>query len=167
MNCLVNFLVTKHRMASLWRPGRGVVVKYLGSKLILFKFYHQHDLRWVMDGGPWNLDNHLLVLYELKPGEEPLKVPLYFSTFWVQVYDLPACFFSEVDGKALADYIRTFMAYDLKNVKSRDRPFMWIRVKVHIRQPLKKGKKMKKDGCDWITAYFRYEKLPSFCFIYG
>lgn len=48
----INFLVMKHRMVSLWRPGRGVIIKDLGSRLILIHFQHPIDLRWVMDNGP-------------------------------------------------------------------------------------------------------------------
>ncbi|CAN1760291.1 hypothetical protein LINPERHAP1_LOCUS7477 [Linum perenne] len=36
-----------------------------------------------------------------------------------------------------------------------------------IRLPLKRGKKIVKPGGDWIIARFRYEKLPTFCFICG
>lgn len=82
----INFLIMKHRMASLWRPGSGLFIKDLGSKLILFRFYHHHDLRWVMDGGPWTFDNHLLVLHVL-------DAPLHSVPFWIQIHDLPACFF--------------------------------------------------------------------------
>lgn len=85
----------KHRMKSLWRLGCGITVKDLGAKLILFWFYHQHDICWVMDGWPWTFDNHLLLLNELKPRKEPTKIPLFFTPFWVQVYDLSTCFFHQ------------------------------------------------------------------------
>lgn len=44
---------------------------------------------------------------------------------------------------------------------------MRIRTLVDIRQPLKKGKKVNTPGSDWIVYSFKYEKLPSFCFICG
>lgn len=34
----INFMVMKHRLTSIWRPGRGVLIKDLGSRLILFRF---------------------------------------------------------------------------------------------------------------------------------
>ena len=77
----LNFNVMKHKMDSIWRPGRGINIKDLGSRLILFQFYHLIDLRRVMDGGPWSFDNHLLVLHELKSDESPAEVPLYFASF--------------------------------------------------------------------------------------
>lgn len=76
-------------------------------------------------------------------------------------------FFSEVVGKVLGDFIGSFLLYDEKNRYLAERPYMRIRVRLDVRQPLKKGKKVKKSGCDWIMCSFRYEKLPSFCFICG
>lgn len=163
----VNFLVMKHRMASIWRPGRGISVKDLGAKLILFCFFHQHDLRWVMDGGPWTFDSHLLMLHELRVGEEPTDAPLCFVPFWIQVHDLPVAFFTETVGKAHGDFIGSFLSYDVKNRKSVDRPYMRLRVLVDVRLPLKKGKKVRRPGGDWQVCSFKYEKLHSFCFLCG
>lgn len=103
-------------------------------------------MRGVVDGGPWTFENHLLVLLELKAEEELKEVLLHYALFWVQVYDLPKCFFSEVISKALANYIGSFVHYDKKNVKYVERPYMRIRVQLDIRQPLKKGKKVKRTG---------------------
>lgn len=128
----INFIVMKHRLASLWRPGRGLFIKDLGARLILFKFYPLHDLRWVMKGGPWTFEGHVLILHEMKPGEDPAAVPLFYFPFWLQVYDLPVCFFTEVVGKALANFIGSFISYDVKNKKSVERPYMRIRNLVDI-----------------------------------
>lgn len=98
-----------------------------------------------MDNGPWTFDNHLLLLHELKPGEEPMEVPLHLATFWVQVHDLPSGFFSEIVGRALGKFIGTFLLYDENNVYTINRPYMWIQVQLDVRQPLKKGKKVKQS----------------------
>lgn len=82
--------------------------------------------------------------------------------FWVQVHDLPAGFFSEIVGKALADYIGSFVSSDAKNIYSLEIPYMHIKVCLDIWQPLKKGKKVRKSGGDWIVCSFCYEKLPTF-----
>ncbi|CAN1812710.1 hypothetical protein LINPERHAP1_LOCUS26616 [Linum perenne] len=57
-NCLVGFFLTnksynfnvmKNRMATVWQPGRGLQVQDLGDGLILFRFFHENDLRWIAD----------------------------------------------------------------------------------------------------------------------
>ena len=133
-DCSLNFNVMKHRMASsIWRPGRGINIKYLGSQLILFQFYHLIDLRRVMDGGPWSFNSHLLVLHELKSYENLAEVPLYFVSFFIQVYDLPHGFISEIIGKALGDYTGESLEYNEKNNSSFDRSFMRIKALVDVR----------------------------------
>ncbi|CAN1239636.1 hypothetical protein LINGRAPRIM_LOCUS2432 [Linum grandiflorum] len=64
-----NLNIMQDRPAMLWRPGHGMAVEDLGDKLYLFRFHHQHDLRWVIDNGPWTFDNALLVLHELQKGD--------------------------------------------------------------------------------------------------
>ncbi|CAN1812711.1 hypothetical protein LINPERHAP1_LOCUS26616 [Linum perenne] len=39
----------KNRMATVWQPGRGLQVQDLGDGLILFRFFHENDLRWIAD----------------------------------------------------------------------------------------------------------------------
>nr|DAD49163.1 TPA_asm: hypothetical protein HUJ06_019100 [Nelumbo nucifera] len=79
----INFNVTKHRMASIWRPRKGV-------------------------GGPWTYDNHVLLLHHLKPGEIPNQIHLFHVDYWVQVYDLPVGFMSINVGKQLGNFIGEF-----------------------------------------------------------
>ncbi|CAN1245105.1 hypothetical protein LINGRAPRIM_LOCUS2901 [Linum grandiflorum] len=66
----MNFNVMRVRMAKVWQPGRGVEVVDLGGQLYLFRFFHEFDIRWVVDCGPWTFDSHLLVLHELRAGEQ-------------------------------------------------------------------------------------------------
>ncbi|CAN1775936.1 hypothetical protein LINPERHAP1_LOCUS13489 [Linum perenne] len=44
---------------------------------------------------------------------------------------------------------------------------MRIRVQVDVREPLKRDKKLKRQSGVCVLAKFRYEKLPTFCFICG
>jgi hypothetical protein len=49
----------------------------------------------------------------------------------------------ETVGQKLANYIRTFVEYDKNNNSSFWRQHMRIRVKIDVRQPLKKEAKVK------------------------
>lgn len=74
---------------------------------------------------------------------------------------------SEVVGKALGNYIGEFVDYDPTNNSSIWRNCISIRVRVDVRQPLKKDRKIGLAGGEWSMAKFRYEKLSTFCFMYG
>ena len=55
----VNFNAMKNRMATLWQPGRGLCIKAIGSNLFLFQFYHEIDLRRVIEGGVLGCSTHV------------------------------------------------------------------------------------------------------------
>ncbi|CAN1754102.1 hypothetical protein LINPERHAP1_LOCUS5395 [Linum perenne] len=44
---------------------------------------------------------------------------------------------------------------------------MRIRVRLDVREPLRREKKLKRPSGELALAKFRYEKLPTFCFICG
>lgn len=80
----IDYLSMKSTMANVWHPIKGVQILDLGEKRFLFKFFHRWDMDRVLKGSPWTFNNHLLLLHHLKKGEDPLKVPLIFTIFWVQ-----------------------------------------------------------------------------------
>jgi hypothetical protein len=70
-------------------------------------------------------------------------------------------------GKTLANYIGSFVEYDKNNIGSFWREYMRLKVRVDIRQPLKKETRVKNQGGAWCTVNFKYEKLGVFCFVCG
>lgn len=134
----INVRVMKTKLADIWRPAMGIMIKDLKPGLFLFQFYHNDDLKWVVNGGPWSFDNALLVLNVIKPGEDPTKVSLFEVDFWIQIHDLPVGYMSEAVGKQLGNFFGTFIHYDTKNNSSIWREFMRLRVRVDVRKPRKR-----------------------------
>jgi hypothetical protein len=157
----------KATMADVWRPVKGVKIKDAGNGLFLFQFSHELDMEGVLQGGPWSFDNRMLVVGRVQLGVQIENIPLHHVDFWVQVHNLPAGFMAEKVGRALANYIGSFVEYDKNNNSSFWRKYMRIRVRVDVRQPLKKEKKVKSEGGEWCMVKFKYEKLGIFCFVCG
>ncbi|XP_057803674.1 uncharacterized protein At4g02000-like [Salvia miltiorrhiza] len=163
----INFNLMRSRLASVWRPGKGVFMKDIGSGRYIFQFFHEIDLQRVFEGGPWAFGNFPLILHKLKRGEFPLSVPLDYLPFWVQVHDLPAGFLTEGVGRLLGNFIGKFLEYDSTNSSGVWRQYMRIRVGIRVDDPLKRFKKLKhKDGSSF-TVKFKYERLNVFCFMCG
>ncbi|MBA0804886.1 hypothetical protein Gohar_004444 [Gossypium harknessii] len=53
------------------------------------------DLERVQNEAPWTFINHLLVFHRMDEGEDPPKVPLIYTWFWVQVHGVPLGFYFE------------------------------------------------------------------------
>ncbi|KAF2316288.1 hypothetical protein GH714_041629 [Hevea brasiliensis] len=118
----------KNTMASLWRPGRCITIKDIGSNLYLFQFFYVVDLNRVVDRGPWSFNNPLLIFHKLEHREMPTRVSLFFVAFWVQIHDLPIRYFSESAAKQLGNSVGRFLAYNTANTTVIWHNFMRLRV---------------------------------------
>lgn len=163
----INTRVMKVKIADVWKPTMGINIKEIGSGIYLFQFFHKEDKQWVLNGGPWNFDNVMLLLEEIAPGEEPLNVPLWCLNIWIQIYDLPNGFMSEVVGQQLGNSFGSFVAYDPKNNISIWRDCMRIKIRLDVRKPLKRKKKIKRKNDTEFIVTCKYERLCDFCFACG
>lgn len=147
----LNVRAMKSKMVDIWKPAMGINIKMLTSGLFLFQFYHKDDMQWMMSNGPWTFENAMLVTNVIPAGGDPTKVPLNEVEFWIQLYDLPGGFMTEQIGKQLGNFFGAFVMYDLSNNASIWREYMRIKIKVDVRVPLKRKKKIcKKDKSEFI-----------------
>jgi 14-3-3 protein epsilon len=163
----IHFNSMRVRMADLWKPVKGVIIKEAKPGMFLFHFAHPLDMEAVLNGGPWTFDNNMLILEQVQLGVQIEQIPLFHATMWVQVHNLPTGLMKERVGLTLANYIGTFVEYDKNNNSSFWRQHMRIRVRIDVRKPLKKDAKVKNRDGAWCTVNFKYEKLGVFCFICG
>lgn len=134
--------------------------------MYLFQFFYIMDMERVLKGSPWTFNNHLLILYKLQWREDPLKVPLILTPFWVQVHDVLIGYYSENLAMQLGNFLGNFMEYDGSSLGKENRNFMRIQVQIDIRRPLKRNKQIMFCGkCSYVR--FKYEKLFLFCFFCG
>lgn len=74
---------------------------------------------------------------------------------------------TDADGKQLGNFFGTFTQYDCKNNSSIWREFMRLRIRIDVRKPLKRKKKICKKDKPEVVVNCKYEKLGDFCFICG
>lgn len=163
----LNVKAMKSKMADVWRPAMGINIKEVKKDLFLFQFYHKDDLDWVQKGGPWSFDNAIPVFNSINMGEDPLKVPLNEVSFWIQIHDLPTGYMSESVGRQLGNFFGMFLEYDPKNNTGIWRECMRIRIKVDIRKPLKRKKKIVRKNASEFIVSCKYERLGDFYFRCG
>lgn len=48
----VDFQAMQNTLASLWKPGKGVHIKEIETNLYVFQFFHEIDLKRVVEGSP-------------------------------------------------------------------------------------------------------------------
>ena len=74
---------------------------------------------------------------------------------------------TEEVGKNIGGIIGNCLEVDKRSWQSDQAKFMHIRVDVQINRPLRRGGYVSspEGGKHWVT--FKYERLPTICFIYG
>ena len=122
----INFPAMKNTMAGLWRPGKGICIKDLSPTLFLFQFFHEVDIQKVLDSGPWTFDQHLLIMKRLGKDEQPQSVPLFHTSFWIQVYNLHIGFLTAKVLQNIGNFIGEFQSSDANNFIGVWRNYMRI-----------------------------------------
>lgn len=70
-------------------------------------------------------------------------------------------------GEKIRIFFGTFVHYDAKNNSSIWREYMRIRIKMDVRIPIKRKKKIVRKDKSEVIVTCKYEKLGDFCFICG
>lgn len=161
----INFQAMQHKMASLWRPGRGMYVKQLEANRFLFQFYHELDISRVCNGSPWSFGRFHLIFERLKEGDNPRTKQINNLEIWVQLHGMGAGFMSQRVVTDVGNYIGKFIESDANNFVGVWREFIRIRVSIPIDKALKRRMKLRKSDSNWCWVNFKYEGIPTFCYI--
>lgn len=164
---VIDFEKMQHSLASLWKPGKGVYIRSLEPNLFLFQFYHEVDISRVIEGSPWTYDRMQLVFERLNEGDNPRMLQINKLDFWVQLHDIQPGFMTERVCKDVGNYIGKFLDSDKNNFTGVWRDYLRIRVRILVDKPLKQRMKIKKLRGEWFQVNFKYEHVPTFCFICG
>lgn len=106
---VVDFQEMQHTLASLWKPGKGVHVKEIETNLYVFQFFHEIDLKRVVEGSPWSFSHKVLIIARMKEGEVPTEVKLNALYLWVQIYDLRVGFMTEKVLKEIGNFFGIYI----------------------------------------------------------
>jgi hypothetical protein len=160
-----NVRAFKQTIVDFWRLKSPVETQELGKNLYLFRFSAKRDLEIVLKNGPWSFDRNILVLKRINGIEQPSEMELNSMSFWTRIYDLPLKLRSESMAKKLSNVMGIFEEADTKDCHRMGR-FLRAKVTIDLTKPLKRGTIIRYNGKD-LKVFFKYERLPTFCFLCG
>ena len=136
----------KAALQQVWRTFKEVKIESLGNNIFMFKFAEEAGKEIVLTGGPWHFDRALIVLTEPKGIGEVTKQSFTYTSFWVQIHNVPiACmekdFLQDFGGK-----IRIVEEVETDDNGDCIGEFARIRILVNITQPLEKFFFLKHEG---------------------
>lgn len=141
----IDFQAMQHKMASLWKPGRGVYVKALEPNRFVFQFYHKVDIRRVIEGSLWTFGRFPLVIERLKEGDDPRSIMINKLDLWVQLHNMSPGFMSQRVVQDIGSYIGSYVESDANNFIGVWREYFLVRVSISLDRPLKRRMKLRKS----------------------
>jgi hypothetical protein len=160
-----NIRAFKQTMIQAWRLKNQVEVEDLKKNLFLFRFATKRDAEKILNTGPWSFDRNLLILNRVTGEEQPADLEMNKVSFWVRVYELPLKIRSDSIAKKLGNIIGQYEESD-PNEKNRTGRFLRLKVLIDLRKPLKRGTVIRYQDRS-LKVFFKYERLPTFCFVCG
>ena len=104
---VAHFTGVKNFTYHAWGYPRNMVVTELGPNLFQFQFENEDDREKVLVGGPWILDNQVLVIKEWEIGCERKLHCFRYAYIWVQIWNLPVHWLCRTVGFKLGKLFRS------------------------------------------------------------
>lgn len=161
-----NLTVFKTAMGRAWRCGSFSIQRFDDQFFQVF-FGTQETVEFVLSQGPWNFENHLVLV---RPRCHDAFHPshcLEKESFWLLLIGLPRfCYTWEVGSKlpALFDSVTTIQ---LREDRSLGTKFFRIRALIPLHKPLKRIFRITTPDGTTHVDLLKYERLPMFCFCCG
>lgn len=142
-------------------------MKALESNRFIFQFYHEVDIKRVIEGSLWTFGRFQLVFERLKPGDDPRSLLINMLDLWVQLHNMSPGFMSQRVVQDIGNYIGEYVEADANNFIGIWREYLRVRVSIPLDKPLKRRMKLRRSEENWSWVNFKYEAVPTFCFICG
>ena len=175
-NCIVMKVLTqrcvsvdalKKNLRMLWKPNKGLQVAEIEDNLFLAEFGDSWDKKKVMEMRPWSFEKQLMLMREFEGELIPKEIVLKWSPFWIQIYNLPLKCMTSGTGNAIGAKIGEVLEVDVPENGVQWGKYLRVRVSVDTTKKLVRGKKINIEDCGSRWVYFKYERLPNFCYRCG
>ncbi|KAK1373989.1 hypothetical protein POM88_030182 [Heracleum sosnowskyi] len=128
---------------------------------------HEIDIKRVCDGSPWTFGRFQLVFEWLKDEDDPRTMAINNLEIWVQLHCMGTGFMSQRVITDIGNHIGKFVESDANNFVGVWRDHFRVRVSIPLDAPLKRRMKLRMSATKWCWVNFKYEGVPTFCFICG
>ena len=160
---VANYTGVKNFVTTAWGYPKDLTVSELGPNLFQFFMPTKSDRERIAKGGPWILDNQIMVVNRWYEGIEEDDKAFNLAPLWVQVWNLPVHWISKDVGKKIGSVFNQVRDVIIPQTGGKEGRHIKIAALVDIDQPLLRGTIIKvAGGVRWVN--FKYERCPDFCY---
>ncbi|XP_050217735.1 uncharacterized protein LOC126668590 [Mercurialis annua] len=153
-------------MTGAWRVNGSFDVTDIGKGMFICEFKNVWDRNKVLREAPWHYDRQLIVLSEIKGDEQPSTMKLNNSPFWVRLCNIPLNCRDRDSVLRIGERVGPVMEVREEDLESWGK-HVRVRIMVDITRPLKRGVMVRNNRGEKVWVFFRFEKLPNYCYWCG
>ena len=175
-NCLVMKILTQRiivldalrkHLKMLWKPNRGIWISEIDEDLYLVEFGDGRDKKRILEMCPWSYEKQLVLLQEFEGERVPKDITIKWTPFWVQIYNLPLMSMTRESGMEIGGKIGRVLDVDVPEKGVQWGKYLRVRVRLDATKKLVRGKRVTIEGGESRWVFFKYERLPNFCYQCG
>ena len=175
-NCMVMKILTqrivilealKKNMRMIWKPSKEIQISEIEEDLFLVEFGDGRDKKKVMEMCPWSYEKQLILMQDFEGELVPREIKLKWCPFWVQIFNLPLKCMTRESGYVIGATIGKVLDVDVPEKGVQWGKFLRVRIRLDATTKLIRGKKVSIEGGESRWVFFKFERLPNFCYRCG
>lgn len=153
-------------MKPAWGNPRGLRARMVENNIFIADFMSELDKERALDGTPWLVSRHAVLLKDLEKHLRPSDVRFESMHIWVRILDIPFKWMNKKKGWKIAGLVGKVNKLDVDEFGNAAGKYLRARVEIPIDKPLKRYITLETSKGDEFYD-LQYEKLPYFCFACG
>ena len=163
---IANFTGVKNFVTAAWSYPRNLTVMELGPNLFQFNIPNVEEKERIVTGGPWIMDNQVLVLNRWSEGVEDNYGAFTTAPLWVQMWNLPVHWLSKEVERKIGAVFRETKEVIVPQAGGKEGRHLKVLALVDLSKPLLRGTLVNvAESLKWVA--FKYERCLDFCYSCG
>lgn len=164
---MVHATTVYRAMKPVWGNPNGLKVRTICQKeenLFVAEFTSQQDMEWALNGSPWRVGRHALLLQPYAERLKASEIKFDRMEIWIRILNLPLGWMNRHRGEQAMGLVGVVKKMDVDRDGKASGPFLRARVSIEVAKPLRRGVllKMRREAKpEWFDI--QYEKLPFYC----
>jgi hypothetical protein len=144
-----NFNQVRATLFTSWNFAVPLSIEVLDQNKYLFIVSHENHYKNIVNQGPWNIRNSLLLLQSWSSALSIDEVKLNLCAFWIQVHGLPLQYMTTLNAIRIGKKLRKILELDNDNSEGLIcRQFIQFKIEIDTSLPLALGFYLDCDGDD-------------------
>ncbi|KAF4401494.1 hypothetical protein G4B88_001688 [Cannabis sativa] len=155
-------------LSSMWKLSRGWRLQSPAPKTFIFRLNNPREVKYVLENGPWNPCGGFMMAVALPEDGRWESADFSGLEIWVKALGVPMPYLTDECLKQMANRMGTLVrANKVRHNGTIVKDYLRFQVRINLLAPLLAGVSLPDLGNKKVWSYFKYERLPLFCFKCG